>query len=116
VLAGANSPITNIIWNCSENRAVALVTVIREAATQYMEVLWAGVFSPARPSSAPVSASLRQAQGRPFDRLRAGPSTGSGQALRQAQGRLFDRLRAGPSTGSGQALRQAQGRPFGRTG
>jgi hypothetical protein len=39
------------------------------------------------------------------------PSTGSGQALRQAQGRPFGRLRAGPSAGSGQALRQAQGRP-----
>jgi hypothetical protein len=32
------------------------------------------------------------------------PSTGSGQALRQAQGRPFGRLRAGPSAGSGQAF------------
>jgi hypothetical protein len=45
---------------------------------------------------AQASASLRQAQDRPFDspstalrmQLRTGPSTGSGQALRQAQDRL----------------------------
>ncbi len=46
----------------------------------------------------------------PFDGLRTGPSTGSGQALRRAQDRPFDGLRTGPSTGSGQALRRAQDR------
>jgi len=33
------------------------------------------------------------------------PSTGSGQALRQAQDKPFDRLRTSPSTGSGQGWR-----------
>jgi len=37
----------------------------------------------------------------PFDKLRASPSAGSGQA----QGKPFGRLRASPSAGSGQALR-----------
>jgi len=30
-----------------------------------------------------------------FDKLKAGPSTSSRQALRQAQGRPFDKLKAG---------------------
>ncbi len=64
--------------------------------------------------SAGSGQALRQAQDRPFGRLRTGPSAGSGQALRQAQDRPFGRLRTGPSAGSGQALRQAQDRPFGR--
>ena len=65
------------------------------------------------PSTGPSTSSgqaLRQAQDRPFDKLRTGPSTSSGQALRQAQDRPFDKLRTGPSTSSGQALRQAQDR------
>jgi len=37
----------------------------------------------------------------------------SGQALRQAQDRPFGKLRTGPSASSGQALRQAQDRPGG---
>jgi hypothetical protein len=41
--------------------------------------------------------ALRQAQDRPFDKLRTGPSTSSGQALRQAQDRPFDKLRVNPS-------------------
>ena len=65
---------------------------------------------------------LRQAQDRPFGKLRTGPSASSGQALRQAQDRPFGKLRTGPSklrtgpSASGQALRQAQDRPFGTDG
>ena len=59
----------------------------------------------------PLRRNDRRASPFPFDKLRTGPSTSSGQALRQAQDRPFDKLRTGPSTSSGQALRQAQDGP-----
>ena len=74
--------------------------------------------------------TLRQAQARPFESLRASgtrlspahPSAGSGQALREPQGERntalpgspFGRLRAGPSRASGRTVAGSPRSPFGR--